>query len=338
MFAVVSATLPNRLKNTSFSVGFVAACEASGESESSTTDSVQTGEFCHQLLNISRPTCAASRIHSSPASSSSDDTSAGSHSDQRTLTANTKLPPMATATLQMVTSSDLSLENRKVKTICGDVHSKIAPSRPRMPRRNSRIDFQLLESNIACNMPYEKRQSNPHIRYAFYNKGFEVTAINRKFPLAKHEMRSKSIGMPNIDEYAGSTEDNNDSDNNKWTMTRSADTIHLYNLNKSTYGGSSGRDITLLPRLKIRISDEMGKRVKSSFDESSSSDEFGVSFEKRFEASPDEPLCEHAMATVATAFDPFQYNVIQTDGNFRKCKKCGHKSLCKQFTNSFQFE
>lgn len=166
-----------------------------------------------------------------------------------------------------------------------------------------------------------------------------MTAISRKFSLATHEMRSKPSGMPNIDEYAGSTEDNDDSDNNNWTATRSGDAIHLFSLNKSNYGGSSGRDITLLPRLKIRISDEMGKRVKSSFDGSTSSEEneFGKSFEKRFAASNDEHLCEHTTTAVAANFDPFQRDVHQTKENFRKCRKCGHRSLCKQFSNSFQF-
>lgn len=288
------------------------------------------------MLNSCRPTCAANRVLSSPASTSSEDMSVGGLLEPQAWAANKK--PLSAATLQVVTSSDLPLTNHKMKTNCS-VTRKIAPSRPRMPKRNSRIDFQLFENNIACNVPSEKCQSSPQIRYAFYNKGFEVTAISRKFSLATHEMRTKSSGMPNIDEYAGSTEDNDDSDNNNWTATRPGDAIHLFSVNKSNYGGSSGRDITLLPRLKIRISDEMGKRVKSSFDGSTSSDEneFGKSFEKRFAANNDEHLCAYTATAVATTFDPFQRYVLQPKENFRKCRKCGHRSLCKQFSNSFQF-
>lgn len=225
--------------------------------------------------------------------------------------------------------------HRKVNTICSETR-KIAPSRPRMPKRNNQIDFQLLENHITS----EKRPLNQQIRYAYYNKGFEMTSIkfDRKFSLVRHELRTNGACMPNIDEYAGSHEDNDDSDNNKWTKSRSADAIHLSNRNKSCYGGSSGRDITLLPRLKIRISDEMGKRIKSSYDDSTSSDENdrSKSFEKRFAMIiNNQQLCKHNAAAAAIAFDPFENDVIQTKENFGNCKKCGHKILCKQFSNSF---
>lgn len=314
------------------------ACEASGESESTSTDSVQIGTFCH--LNGSRPTCAANQVPSPVASTSSEEVSIGDQPNRRAPRAIPK--HRSKATLQVVSSLDLPLvRNHKIDTICSG-NPKMVSSRQRMSKRNSRIDFQLFENSIACSNPSEKCQLTPQIRYAFYNKGFEMTSINRKFSLVQYEPRTKAIAMPNIDEYAGSPEDNNDSDNNNWTAARSAEAIHFINLNKKNYGGSSGRDITLLPRLKIRISDEMGKRVKSSFDESTSSDEneFGKSFEKRFAASSDEQLCEHSEAVVTdTTFDPFQNAmVIQTTENFRKCHKCGHQSLCKQFTSSFQFE
>lgn len=325
-----------------------AACEASGESESTSTDSIQIVTCCRPQFNNFRHTCAANQVLSSPTSTSSDETSNECQPLSQTNDATTKL--MSTATLQIVSASDLPLTNHKLNTICSDSH-KIVPLRPQMPIRNTnRIDFQLLENNnYACNnIPSDKCQLNPKIRYAFYNKGFEVTSINRKFSLVKHELRSTTFGMPNIDEYVGSPEDNNDSDNyNKWTTNRSADAIHLFNLTKTQYGGSSGRDITLLPRLKIRISDEMGKRVKSSFDESTSSDEneFGKSFEKRFAANnSNDSLCMHsttdAIVDDIAAFDPFQYEVIQSKENFRKCQKCGHhaRTLCKQFSNSFQFD
>lgn len=205
-----------------------------------------------------------------------------------------------------------------------------------MTERIDRIDFKLLDNTNT--MPAERRQSMPQIRYAFYNKGFEVIAINRKFSLGP---RPK---MPNIDEYAASPEDTDDSDkSHKWNKARSADAIHLFNLNKTEYGGSSGRDITRLPRLKIRINDEMGARVPCSFDESSmssdDSNEFGKSFEERF-AAYDDRRCEHATASDTvddgTTSDPFQ----QIEENFRRriCKKCGHRKLCKQFTNSFQID
>lgn len=125
------------------------------------------------------------------------------------------------------------------------------------------------ENRLCVNRLSEKRQSDPQIRYAFYNRGFEVASASTKqckYSRSHDEVRRKA--MPDIDEYeACENSDNDDDDDDEWQQH-----LGLRQNLQHLYTGSSGRDITLLPKLKIRILDEMGARIQqSTFDNDSAS-------------------------------------------------------------------
>lgn len=262
------------------------------------------------------------------------------------------------------TSSENSALNRR---ICNDLRlsanksfsEKVRPARPYFPPR--RVDGcsvhdkqNSFENRLqTSNRLSEKRQSDPHIRYAFYNRGFEVATLtkHRKYSLSHCEIRRKA--MPDIDEY-DSIE--NDAD--------SSDECSRQNL--QYYSGSSGRDITLLPKLKIRICDEMGARIKHSFDESSFSDEnFNIDADAddvactyssipqctiRNDPIENQPKCAHIKSnndriddgnsshSANDNVDKKQNPNIagEIDNEIPICKKCGHRLIIrKQFTNAF---
>lgn len=253
-------------------------------------------------------------------------------------------PPTAFFALNRRICNDLRLSANK------SFSQNIRPSRPYLPPR--RVDGTTydnrnsFEKRITTNRFSEKRQSDPQIRYAFYNKGFEVatSSKHRKYSLSHNEIRRKA--MPDIDEY-GSMENEDSSD--EWPVSR-----HL-----QYYSGSSGRDITLLPKLKIRICDEMGARIKHSFDESSFSDEnFNANNSSTAqstntnESNEEIPNCEQHKSNdpVTTPSPPLSPStpssqqqqqqqltrIESVDNDASVCKKCGHKlKLPKQFTNAF---
>lgn len=247
----------------------------------------------------------------------------------------------ATAAPATIESSAL---NRR---ICNDLRlcanksfsQNIRPARPYLPPRRidgSTYDNQnSFENRLQPNRLSEKRQSDPQIRYAFYNKGFEVATStkHRKYSLSHYEVRRKA--MPDIDEY-GSME--NDESSDEWQGSRQ---------NLQYYSGSSGRDITLLPKLKIRICDEMGARIKHSFDESSFSDDnFNIddSTASHSTITNDNSIdkftaCEHIKTSTVPESKPktsAKSESIPNDNNMKICKKCGHRlAVQKQFTNAF---
>lgn len=90
--------------------------------------------------------------------------------------------------------------------------------------------------------------------------------------------------------------------------------------------GNSGRDITLLPKLKIRIFDEMDRPVKDSFDKSSSSD-------LEYSCNDDNLECCHLSENLNSFDVKYQNNNVD---KFLKCEKCGHHlRFQKQFSNAF---
>lgn len=203
------------------------------------------------------------------------------------------------------------------REICSDLRrteraSGPRPARPRVPKRN-RFDFGIIDGHLISSVLPEKRLSDPQIRYAFYNKGFEVAASCRKFSLTQLEMRRSA--MPHITEY-GSFEDE-DGDAAEWAKNCVSNDVVSH--------GSSGRDITLLPKLKVRICDEMGKQIEGSLDEST--------------PSPDEkPAANGDHCPHSPRGDPFCSDDVQVNENFRRCTKCGHFQIRKQFTNAFLVE
>lgn len=198
--------------------------------------------------------------------------------------------------------TDLSLSEKR------PYNTKMYPVRPCYPPIQ---DISISFGNEMNKQFLEKLQPDPQIRYAFYNRGFEMTASrHRKSSFTQFGM------MPNIDECGSQENEDSNSGNDEWQNLRPSSPY---------YSGSSGRDITLLPKLKIRICDEMDRPVKDPFDESSSSDEYSCNDETAECCHPTDNL---------NSFDvKYQNNNVNT---FLKCKKCGHHlRFQKQFSNAF---
>lgn len=161
----------------------------------------------------------------------------------------------------------------------------------------------------------EKPQPDPQIRYAFYNKGFEMAAkIQIKSSFTQVGMR-KNV-MYNIDECGSQGKKDSKSGNDEWQNLRPS---------SAYYSGSSGHDITQLQKFEIRICDEMGRPVEDSFDNSSSSVEY-ASNEVNSE-------CYHPTKNLNSFDVKYQNNNVD---KFLKCKKCGHQlRLEKQCSNAF---
>lgn len=232
-------------------------------------------------------------------------------------------------------NATLSLNRR----ICNDLRlsanksfsQNVRPVRPLPPRRvdgtiyDSRNSF---DNRLHINRLSEKRQSDPQIRYAFYNKGFEVATStkHRKYSLSHYEVRRKA--MPNIDEYESMENDEHEESSDEWLGSQQ---------NLQYYSGSSGRDITLLPKLKIRICDEMGARIQHSFDESSFSDELSAnnSPHSTFDSNDQASFCKHKSKSIPDA-DTTRRIESDKENDAPVCKKCGHRiALQRQFTNTF---
>lgn len=274
--------------------GLFAVCEASGDEDSATekqTSSSTTLETASVALQAHNST-------------SSDD------QEEQLTSKSLSYRKSSASNFLTVTAYD--------SEICSDLRKILRgtkPPRPRVPKRN-RIDFGMIDGKLISSHLPEKRQSDPQIRYAFYNKGFEVAASCRKFSLTQIEL--KRSAMPNITEYESNEDERAIVERNSFRESTNA-----------ISHGSSGRDITLLPKLKIRICDEMGKRIDTSFDENSPLS----SNHSSNECLKDSGKCKHKSRD-----DPFVGDAQKINENFRKCKKCGHYSIRKQFTNSFYVE
>lgn len=262
----------------------------------------------------------------------------------QTNTLNDLLPSKQSHPVTVTTNSAL---NRR---ICNDLRlcanksfsEKVRPARPYLPPR--RVDGSTydnrnsFENRLQPNRLSEKRQSDPQIRYAFYNKGFEVATStkHRKYSLSHYEVRRKA--MPDIDEYGSMENDEeHEESSDEWQGSRQ---------NLQYYSGSSGRDITLLPKLKIRICDEMGARIKHSFDESSFSDEnFNIDDSStpqstiKNDSIEKSTICEHKKSNESQPKPkkiPTKIESIHNVNDIPICKKCGHRlTIQKQFTNAF---
>lgn len=279
----------------------LAACEVNSaesdyatENQTSTTPKQETVSVAHQAHN----------------STSSED------EEQQLLSKSLSYRQSSASNFLTVTAFD--------SEICTDLRKTIqSPLRPRVPKRN-RIDFGIIDGKLISSLLPEKRQSDPQIRYAFYNKGFEVAASCRKFSLTQIEL--KRSAMPDITEN-GSIEDE---------YASIEQTIANRELTNVFTHGSSGQDITLLPKLKIRICDEMGKRINSSFDENPASPDERKTVSNHCKAT--DVLVNQNKCIHKTNEDPFNGDKQKVNENFRKCKKCGHYSTHNQFKNSFYVE
>lgn len=321
----------------------MAVSEASAEEdtveESPPSTKVKYNRLCHQ--EMPQQMCGYDISPSLSTSSNEDSTPISTF--QFALVQKTASKDLFIST-QLPESSNTNFAlNRR---ICNDLRlsanksfsQNVRPARPYLPPRrvdNSTFDSQnSFEKRITTNRLSEKRQSDPQIRYAFYNKGFEVATStkHRKYSLSHYEIRRKA--MPDIDESGSMENDENEDSSDEWAGSRHA----------QYYSGSSGRDITLLPKLKIRICDEMGAQIKHSFDESSFSDENFILNDSSTVQNPistvpidKTPNCAHKSnnnVSVPTSERPTKIKSVDNDASI--CKKCGHKfKLTKQFTNAF---
>lgn len=114
------------------------------------------------------------------------------------------------------------------------------------------------------------------------------------------------------------------------------------NLPKSfhCYTGSSGRDITLLPRLKIRIYRELSSRIKHSFDDVQMSDESFTTDESNTAENVmfhnHKKSNSHSLESTSTKHNRDVFTGGDSETNISICRKCGHKlDIHKQFTDSF---
>lgn len=370
------------------------ACEASAEDDSSNQTSI-TIKYDRLLPSDVQPPYSTdvSQIDSSDISpsisTSSDDEFTTNVKASMAITSKPLQfrpnPIQSTANIRQCSHNCATTKNKFNSTICSDLRLSankqlnktiIQPMRPRFPPKRfatTTYDYSYSSSSLKqpCtlneigNRLQEKRQSDPQIRYAFYNKGFEVAAASRHRKLSFSQYESRRKTMPNINECGSIENDSDGGDDDddiddiavltKTSLTNRISVNDDANTKKKihSYSGSSGRDITLLPKLKIRICDEMGKRVKSSFDESSGSDE---NLQKKiidwFDDQKKTSSCSHnsnesypiGTATVANPTKPASVayfstankNNVENVDTATKCRKCGHKlSLQRQFSNAF---
>lgn len=187
---------------------------------------------------------------------------------------------------------------------------------------------QPLPAHFNTSILSKKRLSDPQIRHLFYSKEFEVATHFRKYSLTHCEIYKNA--MPNINEQESLDRDDDSCNNystseNQHSSNGISSLICSRNETSGLLNSSSGRDITKLLKLKIRISDELGRRVKSSFDDSDDNSDSGDWFDDY-----------HSVDNIYShiKIDPFQMTNVQNK-NLKKCHKCGHKLIKKQFTNSF---
>lgn len=302
---------------------FFTASEASGDDESMTisNSSTESNVTVHAATSSCRLVSNALPVHKSSFVSTFSSTDSSFDSN-----------------FLIVPSSNVTAATKFDREICSDLRKSERPSRPKPPRprgpKRSGIDLTFFETQSLNNWSPEKRQSDPQIRYAFYNKGFEVATTCRKFSLTQVELRRNA--MPHIfEQNSMEIDDDAITGTDEWKIAENVKNARRRN---TMYSGSSGRDITLLPKLKIRICDEMGKRIESdTSDALNDKNDFSrVSFDS-FDESFEQVNCYHDHPTTESSRDPFHCDGAnaRVREDFRKCKKCGHKLIRRQFTNSF---
>lgn len=188
--------------------------------------------------------------------------------------------------------------------------------------------------NAAGNAFREKRQSDPQIRYAFCNRGFEEFARSRRHSAVHHGewQRRSATAMPNINEYSFEED------------------FELYRAKEwpvNSLTAINADDVVPVPRLKIRVCEERGHSVDAGSFESTSSGEYSDSYcemgggrmSQDGDRDDDDWFEETYFYDHSEYADPFAGNrrYHKRDArNANNCAKCGHKCLVKQFTNSFE--
>lgn len=173
----------------------------------------------------------------------------------------------------------------------------------------SHVNDNSVKESIGNTFP-EKRQSDPHIRYAFKNHGFEMFAMARRYSFNQLEMHRRA--MPNINEYS---------------FEEDLDHYHIRQWPVDSLT-SNADDIVPIPRFKVRICGDQNQQfdIDTSF-ESTSSGEYSDSYLEMI----DDPFVQSESEFI----DPFKINNDCNEKNMKKCTNCGHKYIKRQFTNSF---
>lgn len=188
----------------------------------------------------------------------------------------------------------------------------------RAPNRGSDPLFMCYVNNVYP----EKRQSDPHI----HNKSFDVAAQHRF--LSQNDVRSRPI-MPNIDEYCFE-------DAMNWpNLMRPSYEMDDDTITPSTKSLSS---VTSLPKIKVRVSDEWGRRINSI--ESPASDLFDdmlddVGREMDMAVDRSDSSMQQCHRRDAFAVADVGDAGTQCCDKIERCKKCGHRALKWQFSTSF---
>lgn len=202
--------------------------------------------------------------------------------------------------------------------ICnGCDHDEISSANDRFMRRSYDPLFKCFINNIYP----EKRQSDPHICHSFCNKSFEIDSPSRDRLRFYSQFDIRKNAMPNITEYCFEEPTN-------WTQLLRP---KYDNGDSMTSSAASISSVSSLPKIKLRICDEWGRRINSI--ESPGSDLF------------DEILAEAGLAMTPTDTVPDAFDVIVQNGtekgrfdHIEKCQRCGHRILKLQFSTSFNVD
>lgn len=193
-------------------------------------------------------------------------------------------------------------------------------------QKNGYVSDRRSQQDIICYIKSaypEKRQSDPHICYSFYNQSFDLPIGERR---RFHSQWDVSRKMPNIVEYCFEEPVN-------WpqlmrpkyesgTTTSTTETAAAEDGATISAGGSfmsNSSSAKTIPKIKVRISDDRGRRINSI-------------------GSPDSDLFDDVLTESELgdnrAVDAYVVTGTESTDCFR-CKKCGHPRLPMQFSTTF---
>lgn len=203
--------------------------------------------------------------------------------------------------------------------ICnGSDHVEISSTNDRFLRHSYDPLFKCFIKNIYP----EKRQSDPHICYSFCNNSPDIDIPSRDRLRFHSQFDIRKNTMPNITEYCFEEPTN-------WAQLLRP---KYDNGDSMTSSAASLSPVSSMPKIKVRICDEWGRRINSI--ESPGSDLFDeILAEAGLTMSPTE--------TISDAFDVIVQNGTESerlDHNIEKCKRCGHRVLKLQFSTSFNVD
>lgn len=175
----------------------------------------------------------------------------------------------------------------------------------------------------------EKRQSDPHICYSFYNQSFDLPMGERRRFHSQWDVRRK---MPNIVEYCFEEPMNwPQLMRPKYELTTTSTTEEQQGEVEEeeeeatiSAGGSfisNSSSVSKIPKIKVRISDDRGRRINSI-------------------GSPDSDLFDDILPDQdvddLNSIDAYVVTGTENVISDFKCQKCGHARLPMQFSTTFE--